>query len=343
MINTNSVYVIFGTGMSSFSFIRAFNELEILFYLDNNEAKQNTLHNGKPVLSPEVLKVINLSEIKIVIASEYYEEISKQLNEYGLIKDINYFHLKSFLIENTDVFIISYMKCGRTWLRYMLGNFIEKNYSISNDDILSYTDGVKYKEGYPIITSYHDENPHLIKPENLSRNKSEYSDKKIIFVVRDPRDVIVSLYYHLKYRSKEIDDDIDFFAKKIIESIIQYFNIWYKCSDLVKSFIFIRYEDLHNNPEIILKEVISFIGFECENHDDLSETVNESSFNKMKDYEKGNKTQNKQLSSEFSKADEKASKVRKGEIGGYKKELSMETQKFIDEKIKKELNSAYGY
>lgn len=61
---------------------------EVCYFCDNNKSKWNTYFCNKRIIS--IGELLKLKQYKIIIASEYYGEISAQLNDIGM-KDINVF------------------------------------------------------------------------------------------------------------------------------------------------------------------------------------------------------------------------------------------------------------
>lgn len=333
---------VFGTGSSAFSFVRSFSEYEILFFLDNNQEKQYSIYKGKPVLSPDIIKNTDNSKYTVVVASEFYDEISGQLKRLGLQPEKDFVYMKKLLLAKTDYFIISYMKCGRTWLRYLIGSLIEEQFKLSFEDKLIYTDCFEYKSKQPVITAYHDDNPHLKKADELTKTKSEYDNNKVIFMVRHPGDVAVSLFYHMKYRAKNYDGDINTFVKDKIPSIVEYFNIWYSNKMNVRDFLLIKYENLHSKPISELTKINDFLEFPALNQKSMNNVVENSSFSNMKKYELQTKSDNTQLNKQLAK-NEKAAKVRKGKVFGYIDELDKKTIQEIEKYISDNLNAFYEY
>lgn len=335
-------YVVFGTGMSAFSLLRSFPELDILFFLDNSPEKQYTLYNNKPVLPPGILGNVEKENFLVIVASEFHEEISAQLLKFGLVHSKNFLFMRDLLIPKTDCFLISYMKCGRTWLRFIIGSLIEHKLSIQNDDKLIYTDCYSYSNAFPIITAYHDDSPHLKSKNELSKDKKEYLTKKIIFLVRDPRDVAVSLFYHMKYRSKRYFGEIDDFVLNYVPSIVEYYNIWLNCRSDFPDFFILKYEDLRNQTVEKIKQIGEFTGFGPITDYEAKEIAEKASFANMRKYEAVNESKNLQLSKEFAKS-ENARKIRQGKVGGFRDELSSQTVKTINKYLKKHLEKYYGY
>ncbi|GJM70161.1 hypothetical protein HMSSN036_23770 [Paenibacillus macerans] len=83
--------VIFGTGEASKKImlkLLAFGE-SVESFIDNNSSKWGVL-NGIPVKGPQHLCEFNKNHTIIMVASVYYDEISKQLLEAGFIENIDF-------------------------------------------------------------------------------------------------------------------------------------------------------------------------------------------------------------------------------------------------------------
>ena len=121
--------------------------------------------------------------------------------------------LEVYSHKKTDVFIISYPKCGRTWLRMLLGKAINDKFRLNINDyqmseIYSYTRKISE---VPTIQFKHFGNPHLVNYRNINRSILEAIKKKTIIVLtRNPLNVSVSYYFHLKGKSD--DSILDFYA-----------------------------------------------------------------------------------------------------------------------------------
>ena len=79
--------LIYGTGGTSkklFQFIDA-EKYNILAYIDSDEMKEYSQFQNKLILSPNKIKYINYD--KIIIASNYYDEIYDVLLENGVSKE----------------------------------------------------------------------------------------------------------------------------------------------------------------------------------------------------------------------------------------------------------------
>lgn len=85
----NKRIVLFGTGSTSETLVNKF-PLPVAYCVDNNPQKNGTWFKGLPVKSPENLLNEEKDELLIIIASQFYKEISAQLNEMGFIENIHF-------------------------------------------------------------------------------------------------------------------------------------------------------------------------------------------------------------------------------------------------------------
>ena len=115
--------------------------------------------------------------------------------------------LRWYAHQKTDVYLISYPKCGRTWLRLMIGKTITTHFNLPDkEEILLLRWKSRIHPQVEHITVIHDDRPMQKTPDELETSKKQFADKKVIFLVRDPRDVIISSYFELKHRSKLFRD-----------------------------------------------------------------------------------------------------------------------------------------
>ena len=104
-----------------------------------------------------------------------------------------------------DIYIISFPKSGRTWLRLMIGRVIVHQFSLfshRNLDSMLYLHKLALLHPLiPRIFITHDDVPHWKKADELLTSKICYQDAKVIFLARDPRDLLVSIYFEQKKRA----------------------------------------------------------------------------------------------------------------------------------------------
>jgi hypothetical protein len=107
-------------------------------------------------------------------------------------------------LAHADVLMTSFPKCGRTWLRLMIGSALQKHFHVQSQRLLMLEPlAAMFHPAIPDIFVQHDGHPFRKRADELEPSKAEFSGKKVILVVRDPRDVMVSAYFHKKNRKKQ--------------------------------------------------------------------------------------------------------------------------------------------
>jgi hypothetical protein len=115
--------------------------------------------------------------------------------------------------------------------------------------------------------------------------------------------------------------------------------MWYEKVQHRADFLHLRYEELHRNPQQVLKDLIHFIGLEQVEEELIENAVSFASFENMKRMEREGYF-NKISMRPVDVKDENSYKVRKGEIGGYDEELSEDDLEYI-ERVMKEYGSPF--
>lgn len=113
---------------------------------------------------------------------------------------------------------------------------------------------------------------------------------KVIYIIRDPRDVAVS-YYHYWIRRTFMSDDysIDNFIQDFLNNRIdkrygtwkENVASWLAAKNNTKNFLLLRYEKILESPEVCLKSVSKFIGLRV-TQNTIKTTVKLSSIKQMK-------------------------------------------------------------
>jgi hypothetical protein len=88
-----------------------------------------------------------------------------------------------------DVFIVSYPRSGNTWIRFLVGNLLDSDDPITFANVESRVHEIYFFSDQQLRA--------LARPRILKSH--EYFDpryRRTIDIVRDPRDVAVSLYYY---------------------------------------------------------------------------------------------------------------------------------------------------
>jgi hypothetical protein len=271
-------------------------------------------------------------------------------------------------MQRDEVVVISYPKSGRTWLQLMLGEYITRHLGLDVQNVIAIKEYTKRLQGVPRIKFAHDERPQWKPASEQVLDKSVYRDQHIILLARDPRDILVSLFFEKTRRVPARRSDRPEFKGTIndfvyhdvggIDSIITFYNSWYENRDVPRSFRIVRYEDLRNRTRETLTEVLGWLGIEEVNEQVLEEVLELGDINKMRKSEaesaRGSHTLrrtdpnagNAFQTRAFQPADPddpESFKVRKGKVGGYADYLGEQEIEYLNRKIREELNPVFGY
>lgn len=260
-----------------------------------------------------------------------------------------------------DVYLLSYPKCGRTWLTLQVGRAISQHFGVEVPNLLKLSVlGEKIPE-VPHIRLTHDDQPHRKRPHELSPTREKLAGKKVILMVRDPRDVIVSYYHHKSHREplrdfwwfqrkrkethSRFQGTLDEFLDVEIggfDTLLRYYEIWLEARHTPAAFMLLRYEDMQADPVSQLRRVLDFMGLAEITDAEVKEAVEYASFRNMRKIEAGEEVKSFKLKA-GDVNDPNSYKVRRGKVGGYRDELTPEQIAKLERKMAARLSAFYGY
>ena len=250
-------------------------------------------------------------------------------------------------------YFVSFPKSGRTWVRQFLNNyyFIKYPFSITDRSINSYNHEI------PNINYSHSGYDYFSQKDISYFSKKYIKDKnkKVVFMVRDPRDVFVSYFFQLTQRfdlareKRKMNWDNIKISELLynedygLNHIIDFMNIWYNnLNESNNVFHLIQYEEIKKNQIVEFTKLLEFISSEPINDAALNEAIQLSSFKKMKKNEQKKIHNLDQLNSLTD--NENSSKVRKGIVGDYVNYFSENDVKYINlqmDRLDRELKSLF--
>ena len=263
-----------------------------------------------------------------------------------------------------NIFLASYPKSGNTWLRSIIGNFYNFGKDFSLNDLKSipllsikkhfneFEDKV-YVNNNDLHFDWISQN--IIKCQNILNNKprhlnifkthsarhknftNETVNAGFIYIVRDPRDIIVSLK---NFSGKEIDKTIDEFlfskslmistngAQELLSTWELNVQSWLNYNSVPR--LIIRYEDLKLNQKQIILNIKEFLNkihklnINLRNQD-IDTILENTNFNNLRDLEDKNG---------FDEATKHSKFFRSGKSNQWKDVLSNTQVKLIEKNLK---------
>ncbi|MGB0716035.1 MAG: sulfotransferase domain-containing protein [Phycisphaerae bacterium] len=243
-------------------------------------------------------------------------------------------HIKN---QRTESFIVSFPKTGRTWLRVMIGRILVEDYGVAEDKMLSTYKATRGAGVGPCIFS-HGGPYHLLDDgpfDLMDIPPRVFEGKRILFLIRDIRDTLVSFYFQQHKREKVYEGDMSSFLRDKrygAQKIVKFYTMWFQKRASLAQFEMIRYESLRSDPVQGLTGVVQFLQFQRSSVESVQRAVDFASFDNMRQMEqKGQFT--KKMMRPGDPADKESFKVRKGKVGGYTEYLSAEDLDYIQQVI----------
>lgn len=211
--------------------------------------------------------------------------------------------------------VVSYPKCGRTWLRVMLDDL--------GIDALYTHDRSGFEDHAPIPA--------------LDADKTKYAGGKVLLMVRDLRDIVVSGYFQVRRRLHLRRADLMSLSDYIcdpyygIEKAICFNLQWFAAAPEMPQLSILRYEDLHGDTGRALAAVVRFADRQVSN-EAIADVAARWSFVHMQRLEAsgGFEARYGNTLVPADPADPESYKVRRGMIEGYVDYLSSDNIDYCD-------------
>ena len=210
------------------------------------------------------------------------------------------------VLEQIGTFV-SYPCSGRTWIHVML------------DEL-----------GVTLRYTHDHTSPRAAKLKPFERKNhckpDSYRTRPVVFLLRDPRDTVVSAYFHATLRRSSYSGDIsDFIRHPLhgIRKIICFHLAWITSGPRLPAFMAITYEELSADPFSVIRKIEDFLHVKLSDKD-IRKVICNNTFEKMQRREIADEYR-EQYGSTLSGHDpnkRESFKIRRGKVGGFVDYLS---------------------
>ena len=239
-------------------------------------------------------------------------------------------------IRPSDVFIVTFPKSGTNWVGFFLA-LVAADRSTGERSVLTLDESRRWVAG--VNDEYFGgarlpEEPRLQDPR-VFKVHAPYDEAlgRVIYLARDPRDVMVSYYYHQLRKKQQFDVSIDEYVERNDTwpgDWGDHVSGWLAHADR-EDVLFLRYEDLKASTVASFRNIVDFCGLGLR-EDELADYIGRSSFENMRRAE------------EAVGAPEAGDIrfTRKGVVGDWMNELSPRSVGLIEERYR-DLMVSLGY
>ena len=257
-------------------------------------------------------------------------------------------------LQRADWVVVSFGNSGRTWIRVMLSRFHQKRHGLSEHRLLNFDNMKKKNSSIPAVLFSH----YNYLPDYAGNTSSDqFCGKKIVLLVRDPRDTAVSQFFQWRFRMKASKkylnnypphradiSTLDFLLDRNsgVPRIVDYCNLWAETLKSRENILLVRYEDMREDPHAQLAQILAFTGTPGTKAA-VSDAIEFASFENMKKME-----HNRFFSGigsrlrQRDKSNPDSFKVRKAKIGGYRDYVTDEQCEILAQ-LTASLDPIFGY
>lgn len=269
--------------------------------------------------------------------------------------------LQRQMLARCDVLFIRHPKTGGTWLRALLTHLYASRDGVSMQRVFKADELKRQDASLPqfLITNGQASWEKVIADAFVARDPI-LDDKKILFLARDPGDIVVSWHRQYRKRTKpfkrellEAELGLDFDPRSLdrwqfiqqpglgLPALIDYHNFWAEQLGQRSNALILRYEDLRQDTAGTLRRVVDFLG-EDFSDEQITAAVAFGSVENMSRLEHSGFFQNSSL--RLRDADDPDTyKVRRAKVGGYHDDLSPEQAQWVAAQVREHCHPLLGY
>ncbi|XP_014819854.1 PREDICTED: amine sulfotransferase-like isoform X2 [Calidris pugnax] len=251
--------------------------------------------------------------------------------------------LEDFEIRDSDIFLATYPKSGTVWTQNILSLIIHEGHRNGTENMntveripfLEYNPEKKDYTILPLPRVLATHLPYYLVPRDL-RNKRA----RVIYVSRNPKDVMVSYYHFSKYMNTlEEVPDFNLFMERFLagkvlgSSWLDHVSGWYSHAEDF-NILFLTYEEMKKDLRSAVLKICNFIGKKL-SEEEVDSVVRQATFENMK---KDPRANYENLPDDIISKD-KGSFLRKGTVGDWKNIMTVAQNERFDQVLKEKMKS----
>jgi Sulfotransferase domain len=241
--------------------------------------------------------------------------LKKSLAAYARVVTKRQAAARGLTVYPDDTFLVSFPRSGNTWVRFLVCNLINP------DDAVDFA---RLESRIPEIYDLTDRALRAFPRPRILKSHESFDPryKKVIYIVRDPRDVVLSYYeFQLKRRVITESCSLEEFLPRFMESEFEpktgswrdHVLSWVATRGGQRNFLLLRYENMLADPEKESTRIAHFLGLDAK-PERIARAVSLSSADRMRALEK----QQSKVWKETSKTREDKAFVGQAIAGGWK-------------------------
>lgn len=214
-------------------------------------------------------------------------KLSKQLAAYARVVAKQQAAARGLTVFPDDTFLVSFPRSGNTWARFLVCNLMDPEHPVSFAELESRIPEIYFVPDRKLRAFLR---PRVIK----SHECFDPRYRRIIYIVRDPRDVLIS-YYEFQLKRRVISDEcsLDEFLPRFMESAIEpkigswrdHVVSWTATRGSQQNFLLLRYEEMLANTQKEASKIAAFLGLDS-SPERTARAVELSSAERMRKLEK---------------------------------------------------------
>ncbi|XP_074006864.1 amine sulfotransferase-like [Numenius arquata] len=251
--------------------------------------------------------------------------------------------LEDFEIRDSDIFLATYPKSGTVWTQNILSLIIHEGHRNGTENMET-MDRIPWLEynlknmdyaNLPLPRVFATHLPYYLVPRDLRKKRA-----CVIYVSRNPKDVMVSYYHFSKYITtvEEITDFNllmeRFLAGKVVAgSWLDHVSGWYSHAEDF-NILFLTYEEMKKDLRSAVLKICNFIGKKL-SEAEVDSVVRQATFENMK---KDPRANYENLPDDMA-AKDKGSFLRKGTVGDWKNIMTVAQSERFDQVLKEKMKT----